>query len=118
MKFMVDECVGPSVADWLRFLGYDVLSSFDDLRGLADDMVLQKACLEDRIVITCDKDFGDMVFRQQMNHYGVILLRLNDERPTNKIRVIKEVIENYSKDLFGNFIVATEKSVRVTIIQH
>lgn len=118
MKFMVDECVGPSLAHWLMSLGYDVVSSFEGFQGLADEMVLKKACQEDRIIITSDKDFGDMVFRQQMDHQGIVLLRLVDERPANKIRVVKDVLENYAKEIPGNFIVATEKSVRVITIQN
>lgn len=115
---MVDECVGPSLANWLRSQGYDVVSSYDNLQGLSDNMVLQKAYQENRILITSDKDFGDMIFRQQMNHRGIILLRLNDERPMNKIHVIKNLIANYSQDLAESFTVVTEKSVRVISVQH
>jgi hypothetical protein len=44
----------------------------------------------------------------------VILLRLEDERPANKIAVLQRLIEKYEKSLHGNFIVVTETTVRIT----
>lgn len=81
MKFLVDECTGPAVAAWLHDQNHDVLSVFDQAKGMADDDVIQKAFDEQRIVITNDKDFGDKVYRDGRLHSGVILLRLEDERP-------------------------------------
>jgi predicted nuclease of predicted toxin-antitoxin system len=114
MKFIVDECVGTSVAKWFAESGYNVVSVYDSLQGADDAVVLQTAYAEERILVTSDKDFGDMIFRQQQKHWRVILLRLADERPFNKIKVIRQVLENYSLDLIGNFIVATERIVRIT----
>ncbi|CAN5183802.1 hypothetical protein BH09DEP1_BH09DEP1_4600 [soil metagenome] len=118
MKFMVDECVGPTVAQWLKSEGHDVVSSYDAMLGFADDEVLKKALRETRILITSDKDFGEMVFRQQMDHCGIILLRFSDERPLQKIKIIQEVLNNYSQSIEGNFLVATENSVRIVSVQH
>lgn len=41
MKFIVDECTGPTVAAWLRVQGHDVVSIYGDARGAEDDAVLQ-----------------------------------------------------------------------------
>ncbi len=49
MKFLVDECVGPSVARWLAQNGYDAISIYDGLAGIDDNSVLEKALLENRI---------------------------------------------------------------------
>ena len=70
MRFLVDECTGPAVAQWLREQGHDVFSVFDDARGMADDDVIDKAALENRILITNDKDFGEKVYRDQREHHG------------------------------------------------
>lgn len=113
MKFLVDECVGPTVSDWLKQNNYDAISIYDDSPGINDDSVLEKAFTEHRILITSDKDFGEMLFKNKKQHCGVILLRLVDERPSNKIIVLKRVLKNYLDDLFGNFIVVTEKTIRV-----
>ena len=78
MKFLVDECTGPSVAAWLRDEGHEVFSVYEDARGVEDDIILQKAFDENWVLITNDKDFGDKVFRNGRLHKGVILLRLED----------------------------------------
>jgi predicted nuclease of predicted toxin-antitoxin system len=78
MKFLVDECTGPSVAAWLRDEGHEVFSVYEDVRGVEDDIILQKAFDENWVLITNDKDFGDKVFRNGRLHKGVVLLRLED----------------------------------------
>ena len=114
MRFLVDECTGPAVAQWLCRQNHDVVSVFDEIRGADDRNVIQKAYEQNRILITNDKDFGELVFREKKPHKGVILLRLDDERPANKISVLQRLIEKYEKSLPGNFIMVTETTVRIT----
>lgn len=116
MKFLVDECIGPTVAEWLKQNGYNVISIYDDLQGIDDNMVLEKALLENRVLITSDKDFGEIIFKNNKQHCGVILLRLINEKPINKIVILKNLLQNYHQDILGNFIVVTEKTVRITKI--
>lgn len=112
MRFLVDECTGSKVAEWLRDENHEVFSVFDEARGMTDDEVLAKALSENWILITNDKDFGEMVFRERRKHHGVIFLRLDDERATNKIEVLRQLLENYSEKLPEVFVVATETKVR------
>ncbi len=113
MRFLVDECTGPAVARWLRRQNHDVISVFDEMRGAADGEIIQKACEQNRILITNDKDFGELIFREKKPHKGVILLRLEDERAANKIIVLKNLLEKYEKSIPENFIVVTETAVRI-----
>jgi len=78
MRFLVDECTGPAVAAWLRHQNHEVFSVFEQARGINDEDIIQKAASENWILITNDKDFGDMVYRDGRLHRGVILLRLDD----------------------------------------
>ena len=112
MRFLVDECTGPAVASWLKELNYDIFSVYDEARGLSDDEIIQKALEEERILITNDKDFGEMVFRDGRLHRGVIFLRLQDERSTSKIRVLSCLFETYSDRIPNSFLVVTEQRVR------
>lgn len=114
MKFFVDECVGPSVAQWLKQNNFNAISVYDDLPGISDNEVLDKALSEDRILITNDKDFGEMIFKSRRQHCGVILLRLSNEKQSNKIMVLENLLKDHAQDLFGNFVVVTEQSVRIT----
>ena len=112
MRFLVDECTGPKVAEWLRIEGHEVFSVFDDARGISDDEVFAKAFAENWILLTNDKDFGEMVFRENRQHHGIIFLRLDDERADNKINVLRQLITNYSDKLPGQFVTVTENKVR------
>jgi predicted nuclease of predicted toxin-antitoxin system len=112
MRFLVDECTGPAVASWLRDQNHDVFSVFDQARGMDDDDIIRKALDEQWILITNDKDFGDKVYRDGRLHRGVILLRLEDERPTSKIQVLSRLLEAYSDRIPNSFLVATERQVR------
>ena len=62
MRFITDECVSPAVAAWLVSIGHDVVSVFETARGAQDAAILTQALVEDRIVVTADKDFGEQVF--------------------------------------------------------
>jgi predicted nuclease of predicted toxin-antitoxin system len=113
MKFIVDECTGPGVAKWLSHQNFDVFSVYDNARGLKDEDILRKAVSEERILITNDKDFGEMSFRHKKLHKGIILLRLEDERSANKIKIIKSLLEQYSAEINNNFVVVTENNIRI-----
>ena len=113
MRFVVDECTGPAVASWLRSQDHDVVSVYEDARRMPDELILPLAVREDRIVVTNDKDFGDLIFAHGMAHRGVILLRLGDERAPSKIAAIARVLEGYASQIVGNFVVVTETVVRI-----
>ena len=78
-----------------------------------DGLILEKAQLENRILVTSDKDFGEKVYRERRPHSGVILLRLRDERNASKINAVRTLLENHAATLQGQFIVVTETRVRV-----
>lgn len=114
MRFLVDECTGPAVARWLREKGHDVFSVYEQARGLADDEIIQKALMDNRLVITNDKDFGEKIFRERRPYRGVILLRLKDERTPNKIAALQGLLTNYADRLADRFTVVTEKKIRIS----
>ena len=113
MRFLVDECTGSKVAEFLRGENHDVFSVFDEARGMTDDEVLTKAANENWILITNDKDFGEMIFRTRRQHHGIIFLRLDDERVANKIKVLEQLLENYAEKLPEQFVTVTETKVRI-----
>ena len=112
MRFIVDECTGPTVAAWLVTQGHEVFSVFDEARGMKDDDVIRKAHDENWILITNDKDFGEKVYKERRLHQGVVLMRLDDERAANKIQVLTRLLEAYADSLAGKFVVVTETHVR------
>jgi predicted nuclease of predicted toxin-antitoxin system len=113
MRFLVDECTGPFAAQWLREQGHEVFSVYDQARGMKDGAILAKAFVEDWIIITNDKDFGERVFRDRAAHKGIVFLRLEDERSSNKVAVLQRLLENSASQLADRFLVVTENTVRI-----
>ncbi len=99
MRFLVDESTGPAAAEWLCQKGHEVFSVYDEARGMADEDIIQKAFIENWILMTNDKDFGEKVYREKRPHKGIVLLRLEDERALMNLIVAK----NFSKIFFVSF---------------
>lgn len=88
MKFITDENLGIQIPQFLKSLGYDVISAIEVALSKPDIDILAIANEENRILLTTDKDFGELVFKEKLVHSGVILLRLKDESVANKKRVL------------------------------
>jgi len=112
MHFLVDECTGPKVAQWLREQNHVVFSVYEQARGMLDDDIIEKAYIENWIIITNDKGFGEKVHRAGRLHRGVVFLRLEDERAVVKIETIRRLLERYADQLTDRFVVVTETKVR------
>lgn len=94
-----------------------MFSVYDEARGIEDDVILQKALDENWVLITNDRHFGERVYREQRRHAGVVLLRLTDERSSNKIETLRKLLESHSQQLAGRFVVVTETQVRFASTQ-
>ncbi len=113
MKFIVDESTGTSVAEYLRNAGHDVLAVVESIPSAKDDDVLERAATESRILVTNDKDFGELVFRSQRSHAGIILLRLKEDSAATRVSTIHSLLQQYGDRLMGSFTVVSEDSVRI-----
>lgn len=94
MKFVADENLGIIVPVFLQQLGFDIISIGKVAPGKTDLEVLEIANKQNRILITLDKDFGELVFKNGLIHSGVILLRLKDESVENKKKVILKTLKS------------------------
>jgi predicted nuclease of predicted toxin-antitoxin system len=84
MNVVADESVDQRIVDQLRQAGHDVVYVSDRSPSIADDEVLQQANDRTAILLTADKDFGEIVFRQGRVHGGVVLIRLFGLSPDEK----------------------------------
>lgn len=112
MRFLVDECAGPALARWLTARGHDVFSVFEQARGANDDSILEQSYREERILITTDKDFGEMIYRERRPHRGVILLRLENQLSNNRIAVVNKLLEQHAEQIVNRYVVVTETRIR------
>ena len=113
MKFLIDESVEKPIVDWLRNQKYDVMYVAESSSGITDEEVIKLANCESRILITNDKDFGELIFRQSRITQGILLIRASNEESLNKLRLVKEVLEKAKNKLEGNFIVVNETGIRI-----
>ena len=81
--------------------------------GITDEEVIKIANNESRILITNDKDFGELIFRQGRITQGILLIRAVNEESLNKLRLVEEVLEKVKNKLKGNFIVVNETGIRI-----
>ena len=113
MKVLIDVGVGRSVEEFLKAAGHKVLSVRELDPRMRDADILDLAAREGCLVITMDKDFGELVFRTGRKHAGVLLLRLEDARGREKVEVVKEIFACYGEELLGSFSVYQSGKLRI-----
>lgn len=114
IRVLVDESVEQSIIELLRSIGIDVLAASEWFPSVTDDVVLARAVIENRIILTNDKDFGYMIYRQKRKHKGVILLRFITQKTVEKVTYLKTVLSEFPLQMFRNkFGVISEKGVRI-----
>lgn len=113
LKFLADESLGLKVTKNILYLGFDITSVSEISRGTSDADVLTRAYEEKRIVITTDKDFGYLVFKERLATQGVILLRLKEESVQNLTLHLINFFKIYKDKIQTNFSVISEKKIRI-----
>ncbi len=113
MRFLADECCDAAFVDALRSDGHDILYAVESLRGATDDELLSLSFSERRIVITEDKDFGELVCRLQRPAHGVVLLRFDVADRAMKIPRMRDLLEQEAERLPGAFVVLEVDKVRI-----
>lgn len=105
LRLLLDVGAGAAVLKRLRELGHDVLAIAELDPRASDLKILELARKEDRIIITLDKDFGELVFHEKRAHAGVLLLRMEDARGAEKADLMEEIIQRFGSMLAGSFVV-------------
>ena len=112
MKFLVDECCDTGLVASLRKDGHDVLYVTEKKAGAIDDEILSDAYKEERILITEDKDFGELVYRFKKPTYGMVLLRVDVQERHIKWSRLKRLIDDYGTKLQSHFTVVDAEKFR------
>jgi predicted nuclease of predicted toxin-antitoxin system len=113
MRFLADEGIDRSIVNGLRILGFEVHYVIEDARSLDDDILLQIALDENRILITRDKDFGELVFRLNKVHAGVILIRLEGNSTQERADIVCKLVKQYQDQLPKSFSVIQKGIIRI-----
>ena len=112
MKFLVDECCDATLVDSLRHAGHDARYVAEFADGISDDDVLQIAFDEDRLLVTEDKDFGELTVRFGKPTHGLIVLRMPDARGVEKWERLSSLLEQFPDHLRETCTVITSRVFR------
>ena len=113
MKFLADESVDRPIVERLRQEGYKVWYVAEMEPGISDDAVLNLANRESALLLTADKDFGELVFRQHRFMIGIVLIRLAGLSPLLKAEIVASMINKHLKELPNAFVVITPAMFRI-----
>ena len=116
MRFLIDSSAGQKIADWLRRNGHDVI----EIRQLGPDpgdrAILDLSASENRILVTIDTDFGELVFSHSLPHAG--LVRLPDTRTPQRIYLMSMVIARHQRELDTRAIITVSRGGTIRITRH
>jgi predicted nuclease of predicted toxin-antitoxin system len=113
VNLFADESVDRPVVDRLRQDSHDVVFVAELAPSITDDEVLRAANERGAILMTADKDFGELVFRQGAVHAGVVLFRLSGLANATKAEIVAEVCRLHGPELAGSFTVISPGQVRI-----
>ncbi len=111
-KFIADVNVEKGIIDFLAGNGYDIKWIPDYDCKIFDEELIELANREKRILITNDKDFGELIFLQKRLSTGVILFRVKGQVTRHKIDLMKKLVAEYSDKLGNHFVVASKAKIR------
>ena len=115
MNIFANENLFEPIIDYLRSLGNDVLSIRDcGLSSISDDEVYEKACKENMVIITMDKDFT-RIFRFPPEKCGGIVVAKIYKRPVDEtFTIFRKYFQSIKEeDIKGNLVIITTEGVRI-----
>jgi predicted nuclease of predicted toxin-antitoxin system len=112
LKFLVDVGVSKRVEEWFLRKGYDI-KAVRDINPKMEDDKLRLAVSENRMVITMDRDFGELIYNSGLPHSGVLLLRLEGAKSDEKVKTIEKILKEHSDKLLNNFCVFEHGRLRI-----
>ncbi len=113
MKLLADESVDKPIVDTLRLVGSDVLYILEIAPGTDDATILHLSNEEQRILLTQDKDFGELVFRLKNVHSGVVLIRLPGYPPLAKANLVAKLLMQHQDEIRNAFTVIQPNAIRI-----
>ena len=113
LRFLIDVGVGRRIEQYLTKEGYDTKAVRDIDPCMEDEEIIRLAHSEKRMVVTMDKDFGELVYHSSMAHCGVLLLRLEDATGPEKLEVVQFIMQHYSDRIKNCFCVFQHDRFRI-----
>jgi len=113
IKFLIDVGVGRGVEEFLASEGFDTKAVRDINPSMSDREVLRLALEEKRMIITMDKDFGELVYKSKLGHKGILVLRIEDANIADKVRTMSDIIKSYLGEINNSFCIYHRGKLRI-----
>lgn len=113
MNLLLDENVDIQIVERLRDDGHSVSYVAEMSPSITDQDVLQIANKIKAPLVTSDKDFGEIIFRQHLVSYGIILIRLSGLTAELKADIVSSAIKRHADDVLGYFTVISKRRIRI-----
>jgi len=112
MKLLANENIPLLSSEYLDQQGYDIKHIGIVNPSISDEDVMNLAILENRVILTFDSDYGNLVFRDGYRPLGVIFLRIQNYLPRYPGEFLHALIQSQAYNFEGKFTVANERSIR------
>jgi predicted nuclease of predicted toxin-antitoxin system len=113
MTIVADESVAAAILERLRQDGLTVQAVRDFAPATTDKVILETADKANVLLLTEDKDFGEMVYRQNASHHGVVLIRLAGLSRALRAALVSEAIKLHAAEFLGAFTVVAPGGIRI-----
>ncbi len=113
MVLVADECVDFGIVKILRLKGFDVVSILEDFQGITDKEVIEIAVKHKALLLTEDKDFGELTYRLNFSHFGIFLIRLIDMDRSERINLVANTLETHLDKFENKFTVLNNNGIRI-----
>lgn len=113
MIFFADEGLDAPIVDLLRSEGYTVIYAAEVMKGAGDSEILERASQEGAVLLTKDKDFGELVIRHKMYSEGVVLVRIEKLNLISNCLMLLRLINRHRTELKYSFTVIEEDKIRI-----
>lgn len=113
MKLLANENFPKASVLLLRKLGYDILSIGEDNPSITDQSVMDIAQHEQRLIVTFDRDYGELIYKYNYRpEQGVLYLRILEYTPEEPARMVHELLSGAELETARRFTVYDGQNIR------
>jgi predicted nuclease of predicted toxin-antitoxin system len=113
MDFLANENFPLSSVRLLREAGHRVVSILQEAPGSKDEDILKRACTEGLVILTFDRDYGELIYRHQdLTPAGVVYFRFGPVTPSEPADILRNIIDRADLSVIGKFTIVERGRVR------
>ena len=116
MKIIADESLNFEFVSFLRDNNFEIFSIAEKHPSVSDETILEMSLTSPAIIITEDKDFGELIFKNKKDFSAVILLRYNVSEEQLIQKSLLSLLKNHLKELHKSFVTITINRTRIRFV--